>query len=797
MSGKVNEVRYQAGQPDQFTHRYEYDADNRITNVKTSRNGVIFDNDATYRYYLHGPLARVELGEDKVQGIDYIYTLQGWIKGVNSNSLNVSTDPGNDGGTAGSNQNFARDAFGYTLNYFEGDYQAIDPNKSLSANNFIANTNNFTNLATDAPSLYNGNISSMVTTIKNPTTGEVLPQMTMYRYDQLNRLKNMKAFADFNFSNNEWNYSTYSGRYQNEFTYDGNGNIETALAKNANGDVIDNQVYNYHKLGNKKQNNRLYSITDIAAITSGKDLPSGQDAFDDEDLLNNNYRYNELGELVYDKQMGIDEITWGNNGKIQSVTHSEASGKYNLKFDYNHTGKRIAKHVYNQNNTLLRSEYYTRDASDNVMAVYRLEVDEQNQEVSYRLRERHIYGSSMLGIDRLELELIDPIASNNTLNHIVGLKSYTGSNHLGNVLTTFSDKKLPVDENSDGMIDYYQPHIISSSDYAPFGAQLAERSFFSATYPNSFNDKRDDPELGDWQDYGMRMYSTWQRRFPTPDPLIVYGQEYPELSTYQFASNSPIAGLDLDGLEYLDANKSRVEFVSGNLYLKVENFIWINRKSWEANNRNIQRWTINPNTGQKDIGISRVIGNIDVLKPQLPIDNQNAKVPSVGPENNPFSHKLEKSKTKSSGFLKDDGRLKDRELNVAGGAKGRIAGFGMLGLNGLNYAAEQYMVWAFVIDKSITRSHTGIAKQVIEDVNTAIDKGMIPPEYLNKQSLVNIMNVVLQGTNNTSDKKIFEIGMEIYNTISIKSVVVPSRNSSSSDNTQVNIQYNVPNEVKP
>lgn len=93
--------------------------------VKTSRDGVFFDNDASYRYCLHGPLARVEIGEEHVQGIDYIYTLQGWIKGVNSNSLNVSTDPGNDGGTAGSNQNFARDAFGYSLNYFSGDYQAI------------------------------------------------------------------------------------------------------------------------------------------------------------------------------------------------------------------------------------------------------------------------------------------------------------------------------------------------------------------------------------------------------------------------------------------------------------------------------------------------------------------------------------------------------------------------------------------------------------------------------------------------------------------------------------------------
>lgn len=62
-------------------------------------------------------------------------------------------------------------------------------------------------------------------------------------------------------------------------------------------------------------------------------------------------------------------------------------------------------------------------------------------------------------------------------------------------------------------------------------------------------------KLGDWQDYGMRMYSPWQRRFPTPDPLIVYGQEYPELSTYQFASNSPIMNIDLDGLEGTDANR--------------------------------------------------------------------------------------------------------------------------------------------------------------------------------------------------------------------------------------------------
>ncbi|MEZ4827676.1 MAG: hypothetical protein R3C61_15550 [Bacteroidia bacterium] len=41
---------------------------------------MIWDQDAKYKYYLHGPLARVELEEDLIQGLDYVYTLQGWMQ---------------------------------------------------------------------------------------------------------------------------------------------------------------------------------------------------------------------------------------------------------------------------------------------------------------------------------------------------------------------------------------------------------------------------------------------------------------------------------------------------------------------------------------------------------------------------------------------------------------------------------------------------------------------------------------------------------------------------------------------
>lgn len=36
ISGKVNLVQYQPGEVDQFYHRYEYDAENRLTRVFTS-----------------------------------------------------------------------------------------------------------------------------------------------------------------------------------------------------------------------------------------------------------------------------------------------------------------------------------------------------------------------------------------------------------------------------------------------------------------------------------------------------------------------------------------------------------------------------------------------------------------------------------------------------------------------------------------------------------------------------------------------------------------------------------------
>ncbi len=71
-------------------------------------------------------------------------------------------------------------------------------------------------------------------------------------------------------------------------------------------------------------------------------------------------------------------------------------------------------------------------------------------------------------------------------------------------------------------------------------------------YTYGFNGKERDTNLGGGThyDYGFRIYKPKYARFLSTDPLT---KSYPMLTPYQFASNRPIDGIDLDGLEYLNS----------------------------------------------------------------------------------------------------------------------------------------------------------------------------------------------------------------------------------------------------
>jgi len=109
---------------------------------------------------------------------------------------------------------------------------------------------------------------------------------------------------------------------------------------------------------------------------------------------------------------------------------------------------------------------------------------------------------------------------------------------------------MPVDIGNDNNVDYFIPDIASANDYYAFGSQMPGRNFSSANYRYGFNGKENDNEVkgsGNQQDYGMRIYDPRLGKFLSVDPIT---NEYPELTPYQFASNRPIDGIDIDGLEW-------------------------------------------------------------------------------------------------------------------------------------------------------------------------------------------------------------------------------------------------------
>jgi RHS repeat-associated protein len=69
-------------------------------------------------------------------------------------------------------------------------------------------------------------------------------------------------------------------------------------------------------------------------------------------------------------------------------------------------------------------------------------------------------------------------------------------------------------------------------------------------YRYGFNGKENDNEVkgvGNQQDYGMRVYDPRMGKFLSVDPITI---QYPQLTPYQFSSNTPIFAIDRDGKEF-------------------------------------------------------------------------------------------------------------------------------------------------------------------------------------------------------------------------------------------------------
>ncbi|MGP8216921.1 MAG: hypothetical protein ACLQQ4_15245, partial [Bacteroidia bacterium] len=568
ISNNVNEVDYQLGQLDQYHQRYEYDADNRLTLACTSRDSILWDNDAKYFYYAHLPLARVEIGDQQVQGIDYAYTLQGWVKGVNSDLLDSNRDMGHDGllTTENLNKYFARDAAGYTLKYYRGevstgmlgDYDAI--NKTVWNNN-VSRFEAYdykSDLMNARHDLFSGMISASVKTIMKPTRyatldtnhPEVLPQGAAYNYDQLDRLIDMKAYQNLD-TDNIWGLgTTYMGLYHNWLTYDENGNILTQKRADQNGNVFDSLTYKYNVEGNRTLQNRLYHVNDaITSVIDGitNDIKD-EGVFDTAEGTmdqKNNYRYNLIGQLAKDTVNGIDTIIWTNYGKLWKIK------KYNgdsLIYGYDPLQNRVFKE-FKPASALPQYTYYIHDAQGHILTMYDESNDVVHHTTTFKLTEREVYGSSRLGTDTTSIVLMGsmPMSQVDTFSRYLGNKHYEIDDHLGTPLAIVSDRKIPRPNASGTQVDHYEADVASSNDYYPFGMLEPGRSFSAQVYKFGYNKSLKDDEI-----YGVgNSYSTTFRELDprlgkwwTIDPKVT---NYPGSSPYLTMGDNPIGNSDIDG----------------------------------------------------------------------------------------------------------------------------------------------------------------------------------------------------------------------------------------------------------
>ncbi|PGH38595.1 MAG: hypothetical protein CRN43_14170 [Candidatus Nephrothrix sp. EaCA] len=321
-------------------------------------------------------------------------------------------------------------------------------------------------------------------------------QAMLYKYDQLNRITKSRSLA---FGNNAYAARSGEQKYDEDYSYDANGNILTLNRKDDKAAVMDDFNYSYYANSNKLLKHK----------TAG-----------------GAYEYDAIGNLIKDNNENLS-IAWTPSGKVRSVTKPDTT----IYFRYDAMGNRIAKIVSTP--TKNDTTAYVRDASGNVMTIY------NNRTAG----EVPIYGSGRIG---------EYMGKEKEGYQTFNLRKYELSNHLGNVLAVISDKVNLYGHNN--ILDSARATVVSASDYYPFGLPMGGRQFNEKNYRFGFQNQEKDNEVagvGNHINFKFRGYDPRTSRFWSVDPMA---SSYPWNSTYAFSENRVIDGVELEGAEKLSVH---------------------------------------------------------------------------------------------------------------------------------------------------------------------------------------------------------------------------------------------------
>lgn len=382
-----------------------------------------------------------KVNQSRLQTVDYTYNIRGWLKGINDNGVGTT----NSSITMGSD-----DLFGFKINY--------------------------NNPSTGTP-LYNGNISQTFWKTTNPLDTSL--RNYNYNYDALNRLTG----AQYSLS--------IPNRYNENLTYDKNGNIKT-LIRTGNYDVnattfgtMDNLLYTYF-------GNRLTKVEDSSGSAEG---------FKDGNITGDDYSYDANGNMTKDLNKGIaSDISYNHLNLPTQI----ALGTGNIQYVYDATGVKQRKIVTPGLTTDYDNGFQYEKAS----------------------------GTEVLKF----FPTSEGYAENNNGTF---LYIYQYKDHLGNVRLSYRD----VGTTTPSL------QIVEESNYYPFGLKqkVAGEPIINSSYKYKFLGQERQDELGlNWDTFRHRNYDYAIGRFFGVDPV---SEEYMSISTYQFAHNNPVWKIELEGLE--------------------------------------------------------------------------------------------------------------------------------------------------------------------------------------------------------------------------------------------------------
>ncbi len=440
---------------------FDYDHSGRLLSQKQSINSqpneIIVEN--TYNEL--GQLISKGVGGTnpllRLQTVDYGYNIRGWLQNIND--VNSIGD----------------DLFTFKIYYNDA------PTSGGSV------------------SLFNGNISN----IKWKTKSDNVMYRYIYHYDALNRIEK----ADFS------SVSIWSRYRLGNVDYDKNGNITKLNRKGhiveeperenfSDFGLMDNLNYYYN-------GNQLHSITEVAsgADTGFFDGNTSDSSYSS--TTDNDYVYDDNGNLIEDKNKGITSITYNHLNLPKKITMPFG----NIEYIYNAVGIKLKKIVDDNSLPEVNTEY-----AGNYIYV-------ENDLQFFNHAEGVVKSDGSGGYDY----------------------TYQYKDHLGNIRLSYSDY------DGDGEIDVTTSpstnEIVEENNYYPFGLKHEgyNEGINGVHHKFEFQGQETQNELGlNWISFKWRNHDPEIGRFWSIDPLT---EKYEWMTQYQFSSNQPIHAQEIEGLE--------------------------------------------------------------------------------------------------------------------------------------------------------------------------------------------------------------------------------------------------------